>query len=230
MATVISSQDSTVPSKAEWCFECYRGLSAGNRVKEAKFRIVCESCAGSLYLCEEHAVNVNCPGCGPGTFLRRVPASNISPSTATTGDVAFGLLRDAKIEGLETWLSSLSLSKYLPAAILWCHEEGASSLEEVIKNWEQLANDLLLKPLERKRMSEHPSCQARTQQTSGFRAAYVGEPSDDMSVIGEDCEWQSDQLEEGHLHFDEGSDGWDHDFERYSGPYSGDDIEPEDCE
>ncbi|CAJ1350042.1 unnamed protein product [Effrenium voratum] len=158
MATVISSQDSTLPSKAEWCFECYRGL-AGSPIREAKFRILCRRCERSVYVCEAHVDATKCPGCGPSAHLSTIPASNVSPSTAASDDVAFGLLKDARIEGLAAWLAALSLEKYLPAAILWCHEQGASSLQEVTKNWEQLADALFLKPLEKARMSQDPKCQ-----------------------------------------------------------------------
>lgn len=157
MSTVRSSQDSTLPSKAEWCFECYRHLP-DIPLKEAKFRILCHGCEKSLYLCEDHADAARCPKCPPTTRCSKIPASNISPTTVPSDDVAFGLLRDAQIEGLENWLKSLSLQKYLLSAIVWCHDNGASSLQEVIANWQQLADELCLKPLEKKRMSEDPRC------------------------------------------------------------------------
>ena len=187
MASVISSsQDSTLPSKAEWCFECYRGL-AGTPIKEAKFRILCQRCDRSLYLCENHVDAMKCPGCGPLAQLSRFPASNVSPSTAATDDVAFGLLKDARIEGLDTWLASLSLDKYLQAAILWCHEEGASSLQEIFKNWEQLADALSLKPLEKTRMSQDPRCIPPKASIPPSTPGLFGRDADDW-----DDDWHDD--------------------------------------
>ena len=82
------------------------------------------------------------------------PASMFSAPTsaASFDDLQFGLLKDAKIHGLDQWLASMSLQKHLQAAILWCHEEGAVSMKEVSENWQDLAEALNLKPLEKKRM------------------------------------------------------------------------------
>ena len=52
-----------------------------------------------------------CPGCGPSHLLR-IPTSKFSPSTATSGDVAFGLLKDSRIPGQDKWLKPLSFHKY----------------------------------------------------------------------------------------------------------------------
>jgi len=84
-----------------------------------------------------------------------------------TGDAAFGLLEVAGIEGLDAWLTSFSLDRYLPDTILWCYEEGVSSLQEVFKNWEQLADALNLKRLGRTRMSQDPRCPARAEFPPG---------------------------------------------------------------
>lgn len=153
-ASVISSQGSTLPHRGEWCFECYAGLQQGRPVKEAKFKITCDKCHGSMYGCEDHSALIKCPACGPGVYMHQNPASCYSASTTTSDDVAFGLLSDAKINGLEGWLASLSLQKYVHAAVLWCHEQGASSLQEVFEHWTDFAEALSLKPLEKDRVSK----------------------------------------------------------------------------
>lgn len=59
------------------------------------------------------------------------------------------------IEGLEDWLSSLSLLKYADRALAWCDEMGAVDVQEVKDNWEDFAEALGLKNLEKKRMQKN---------------------------------------------------------------------------
>uniref|UniRef100_A0A7S0FDT1 Protein kinase domain-containing protein n=1 Tax=Pyrodinium bahamense TaxID=73915 RepID=A0A7S0FDT1_9DINO len=55
---------------------------------------------------------------------------------------------------LEGWLERLRLEKYSERARAWCEKEGAVHLNEVLENWEDFANALSLKPLERKRVEK----------------------------------------------------------------------------
>jgi hypothetical protein len=110
-----------------------------------------------------------------------------------TGDAAFGLLEVAGIEGLDAWLTSFSLDRYLPDTILWCYEEGVSSLQEVFKNWEQLVDALNLKPLGRTRMSQDPRCPARAEFPPGSLPMHpaVIPPGSLPTVMWYDDDWRS---------------------------------------
>merc|ERR1719269_450413 len=57
-----------------------------------------------------------------------------------------------RVEGLETFLAERLLEQYLPLAAAWCEEMGARLLEEVEEELTTLAEDLQLKPLEKKRL------------------------------------------------------------------------------
>jgi len=58
------------------------------------------------------------------------------------------------VQELNEWLSKLRLSKYEQAALDWCHKMGAVELSEVKESWQDLADTLELKQLERKRMEK----------------------------------------------------------------------------
>lgn len=58
------------------------------------------------------------------------------------------------VEGLAAWLQGMSLQKYQERAIEWCQENGAVVVDEIEEEWEDFANALSLKPLERKRLSK----------------------------------------------------------------------------
>ncbi|CAK9056727.1 unnamed protein product [Durusdinium trenchii] len=64
---------------------------------------------------------------------------------------------DCPVEGLEDWLLSISLHHYGPQAMEWCVEMGAVSIEEIKESWEDFAQDLRLKPLEKNRLRK--ACQ-----------------------------------------------------------------------
>ncbi|CAE7338349.1 Hip14 [Symbiodinium pilosum] len=53
---------------------------------------------------------------------------------------------------LEKFLESARLSKYMQAALDWCDEQGAASIEDIVENTDDFAEALSLKPLERKRL------------------------------------------------------------------------------
>jgi len=58
------------------------------------------------------------------------------------------------VEGLADWLQGMSLLKYHERAIEWCQEMGALDVYEIEENWELFADELSLKPLERKRLAK----------------------------------------------------------------------------
>ncbi|CAE7695066.1 fhkD [Symbiodinium sp. CCMP2456] len=65
------------------------------------------------------------------------------------------------------WLASLNLLPYLDQAREWWIENGAIDLSEVLENWQDFADDLGLKPLERKRIEKHVGNALRPMQTRG---------------------------------------------------------------
>lgn len=56
---------------------------------------------------------------------------------------------------LRVFLTELALEQYYEKAWVWCQEQGASFLEEIFNERALLADDLMLKPLERKRLLHH---------------------------------------------------------------------------
>lgn len=59
-----------------------------------------------------------------------------------------------QIPGLEEWLETLALSAYLPKTRAWCSKVGASTLQQVMEKWEDLAAELPLKDLQKRRMGK----------------------------------------------------------------------------
>lgn len=55
-------------------------------------------------------------------------------------------------KGIADLFARASLEKYEASALEWCLEMGAVSIEEVEESWEDLADALGMKPLERKRL------------------------------------------------------------------------------
>jgi len=55
---------------------------------------------------------------------------------------------------LEKFLESARLSKYMQAALDWCDEQGAASIEDIVENTDDFAEALSLKPLEKKRLAK----------------------------------------------------------------------------
>merc|ERR1719333_994414 len=60
------------------------------------------------------------------------------------------------VEAMEHFLYERYLEGYLPKALAWCDEMGARLFEEVAEELETLAQDLALKPFERKRLLGAP--------------------------------------------------------------------------
>ncbi|CAL1153904.1 unnamed protein product [Cladocopium goreaui] len=83
------------------------------------------------------------------------PAEPADPTDPETKGAAEG--EECPVEGLQEWLQSISLHHYGPKAAEWCVEMGAVSLEEIKESWEDFAQDLSLKPLEKKRLQK--ACQ-----------------------------------------------------------------------
>lgn len=67
---------------------------------------------------------------------------------------------DSEIAGLSEWLAKLKLSPYEDAVISWCDSAGAVSINEILECWTDFADDLELKPLERKRLEKYVDAQA----------------------------------------------------------------------
>mmetsp|Transcript_44179 Transcript_44179/g.127805 ORF Transcript_44179/g.127805 Transcript_44179/m.127805 type:complete len:846 (+) Transcript_44179:226-2763(+) len=98
---------------------------------------------------------------GPADVEPEPPAEVEAPRAAATAETAeraaaptAAAASSSPVEGLGEWLRGLSLQKYEARAVEWCLEMGAVSLEEVEEEWEDLAEALALKPLERKRLAK----------------------------------------------------------------------------
>merc|ERR1712060_628120 len=62
------------------------------------------------------------------------------------------LEQGTSIVGLGAWLRKHGLQRYEALAERWCMDMGAISVQEILENWEEFADALALKPLERKRL------------------------------------------------------------------------------
>jgi len=84
------------------------------------------------------------------------PPGNALGATAANGYPAWepDEPADDTVPGLLEWLEGVSLQKYATKAAEWCQEMGAVSLDEVEEAWEEFADGLALKPLERKRLQK----------------------------------------------------------------------------
>jgi len=83
---------------------------------------------------------------------------NAPPPAAATASAHAAESRDQEphaeaVEGLTTWLKGLSLQQYQERAIEWCQEMGALDVNEIEEEWEDFADALSLKRLERNRLS-----------------------------------------------------------------------------
>lgn len=102
---------------------------------------------------EEHEVELEV------TRTPQEKATNVTSSNGFTKGYSDPATVPAQVEGgavdgLDDWLQKLSLQKYALQAHSWCSEMGAVSLEEVEESWEDFADALSLKPLERKRLAK----------------------------------------------------------------------------
>jgi len=68
------------------------------------------------------------------------------------GEALDGYEEEIMAQDLVKFLESARLSKYGDTAQKWCDEQGASSIEEILENVEDLSEALQLKPLEKKRL------------------------------------------------------------------------------
>lgn len=63
-----------------------------------------------------------------------------------------GVEQEIMATDLEKFLEGARLSKYLKKATEWCEEQGAASIEDIVENVDDFAEDMSLKPLEKKRL------------------------------------------------------------------------------
>ncbi|CAL1130195.1 unnamed protein product [Cladocopium goreaui] len=94
----------------------------------------------------------------PAKAPAQVPASPAkaptkAPAKAPTKAPAKAPAKEV-IPRLRAWLAKLQLEHYLAAAEQWAEEQGAVSLEELVEFGEDMAKDLKMKALERKRVVE----------------------------------------------------------------------------
>eukprot|EP00927_Polykrikos_kofoidii_P040626 TRINITY_DN34688_c0_g2_i1.p1 TRINITY_DN34688_c0_g2~~TRINITY_DN34688_c0_g2_i1.p1 ORF type:complete len:934 (-),score=164.30 TRINITY_DN34688_c0_g2_i1:132-2846(-) len=95
-----------------------------------------------------------------GGYASRTTATAHAPAACppARSDVVSAVAADesltCEVDGLEDWLRGMNLQKYESKAIDWCIEMGAVSLTEVKECWEDFADALTLKPLERKRLAK----------------------------------------------------------------------------
>lgn len=80
-------------------------------------------------------------------------------------------------EEILVWLDKLRLGGYTAKAKAWCSRMGAVHVSEVLEEWTDFADDLKLKPLERKRVEKAAAAGAASADAAGARAA-PGAPSD----------------------------------------------------
>lgn len=73
--------------------------------------------------------------------------------------------------GLTAWLNELRLGSYLEAASNWAEEQGAISLSEIIENLDDFADDMKMKPVERKRLTEKAEAAAESAVAAAKAAA-----------------------------------------------------------
>mmetsp|Transcript_64307 Transcript_64307/g.139965 ORF Transcript_64307/g.139965 Transcript_64307/m.139965 type:complete len:722 (+) Transcript_64307:147-2312(+) len=120
------------------------------------------------------------------------------PSTAAQAQAAAAVTEvpagETAMKELIEWMEALRLTSYTDAAKAWCERMGAAHLGEVVENWEDFANELKLKPLERKRVekdvasrssappeimtpsSKSPASAAGTPKPAGTPAAVATSP------------------------------------------------------
>eukprot|EP00929_Paragymnodinium_shiwhaense_P025797 TRINITY_DN15520_c0_g1_i1.p1 TRINITY_DN15520_c0_g1~~TRINITY_DN15520_c0_g1_i1.p1 ORF type:complete len:954 (-),score=336.66 TRINITY_DN15520_c0_g1_i1:433-3294(-) len=88
----------------------------------------------------------------PPARTAATPAASHKPEEPPAA--ASGAGGDAGVDGLEEFMTEACLQKYLARAEEWCAEMGAVHLDEVKECWEDLAEALGLKPLEKKRLAK----------------------------------------------------------------------------
>eukprot|EP00930_Biecheleria_cincta_P057166 TRINITY_DN43139_c0_g1_i1.p1 TRINITY_DN43139_c0_g1~~TRINITY_DN43139_c0_g1_i1.p1 ORF type:complete len:625 (-),score=101.72 TRINITY_DN43139_c0_g1_i1:283-2157(-) len=95
------------------------------------------------------------------------------------------------VQGLPEFLAELKLEMYLQDILAWAEKMGAAFLEEIIENAEELAEDLKLRPLEKKRLLQ--------KGIAGGRSLDVGALTAEQERVEVDTFWSErfqDRLEE----------------------------------
>jgi len=80
--------------------------------------------------------------------MPKKPAAATVPAASPAEDHSAAEL----LPGLSAWLEALKLEKYSDAMNKWIEDQGPCCLEEVLECCEELADDLGLKPIEKKRL------------------------------------------------------------------------------
>lgn len=105
-----------------------------------------------------------------------------SSETATGTTTSRDIPDDEAFPGLRKWLEELSLTGYLKAAADWAEEQGACSVDELVENVEDLAKDLNLKPLERKRLVNGAQAAADKAKLASAAAPASKDPEEIFSA------------------------------------------------
>mmetsp|Transcript_9503 Transcript_9503/g.21112 ORF Transcript_9503/g.21112 Transcript_9503/m.21112 type:complete len:650 (+) Transcript_9503:86-2035(+) len=79
---------------------------------------------------------------------------NIAGRSETSDGSRLSPPMGCKVADLREWLLQLSLEEYEAAAVKWCSEMGAVSLEEIAENIDDFADGVALKPIERQRVQK----------------------------------------------------------------------------
>eukprot|EP00928_Gymnodinium_smaydae_P042530 TRINITY_DN28612_c0_g1_i1.p1 TRINITY_DN28612_c0_g1~~TRINITY_DN28612_c0_g1_i1.p1 ORF type:complete len:447 (+),score=82.51 TRINITY_DN28612_c0_g1_i1:65-1405(+) len=131
---------------------------------------------------EGGAPNLDARMAGPGA--RQVQVASTAPASGSTGAAqppAGDLVNrpgrceagrvSRKIWGLQEFFQELDLGEYVDQAAEWSATMGAAFLEELVENQEELASELKLKPLEKRRLfRQGPQVAARLVSNRPARA------------------------------------------------------------
>jgi len=113
----------------------------------AYFKDDCKTvgCAESARTCE--------PVSTPPQRQTYATAVGAEEQSSTSSAMAFNR---CPVVGLDDWLWSLHLQQHLPKIVSWCVEMGAITLAEVKENWQDVAEEVPMKPFERIRFKRVP--------------------------------------------------------------------------
>lgn len=127
--------------------DCYRDVN--DDVEEGEEDLVVEDLDGTIEIMEVSTK--------PPERLATNASSKIIPSPKTAEEMpkSRSIRNTCKIEALIEALESTELDGFVAAAIAWCEEQGAVNIKEVVEDFEEFADALALKKLERKRLFRH---------------------------------------------------------------------------
>ncbi|CAE8616797.1 unnamed protein product, partial [Polarella glacialis] len=130
--------------------DCVRFLDEAVQAQESAFEARATASQGAV---SERAQQSNCKSPLPPT-QQGVATAGYPTEWEQAPLAAESATDEGPVGGLLEWLQKLSLQKYSAAATVWCTDMGAVSLQEVEESWEDFAEALALKPLERKRLAK----------------------------------------------------------------------------